>query len=128
MRSLGHPGGRPPEPRVNGQLFYPWRAADQHSVVLDILVQERRSIAAAKRCLRRLLAGLKYKPLQDRRGGAPQLRRCTARGPARHATSGEPSPEQSCREAAWADAPSRTPDATRQGTRARPAVPPRRTR
>jgi putative transposase len=35
---------------------------DQHGVVLDILVQDRRNGSAAKRFFRRLLAGLKYKP------------------------------------------------------------------
>jgi putative transposase len=35
---------------------------DQHGVVLDILVQERRNATAAKRFFKRLLAGLKYKP------------------------------------------------------------------
>jgi putative transposase len=35
---------------------------DQHGVVLDILVQERRNATAAKRFFKRLLMGLKYKP------------------------------------------------------------------
>ena len=35
---------------------------DQHGVVLDILVQERRNATAAKRFFKRLLIGLKYKP------------------------------------------------------------------
>jgi putative transposase len=35
---------------------------DQHGVVLDILVQDRRSATAAKRFFRRLLAGLRYRP------------------------------------------------------------------
>jgi putative transposase len=48
--------------RINGQLHYLWRAVDQHGVVLDILVQDRRNGSAAKRFFRRLLAGLKYKP------------------------------------------------------------------
>src|SRR3712207_1488570 len=48
--------------RINGELFYLWRAVDQHGVVLDILVQERRNATAAKRFFRRLLAGLKFKP------------------------------------------------------------------
>src|SRR5215217_1475596 len=41
---------------------YLWRAVDQHGVVLDILVQDRRNATAAKRFFKRLLAGLKYKP------------------------------------------------------------------
>jgi len=38
---------------LNGVLHYLWRAVDQHGVVLDILVQERRNSAAAKRFFRR---------------------------------------------------------------------------
>jgi hypothetical protein len=37
-------------------------AADQHGVVLDILVQGRRDADAAKRFFKRLLRGLQYKP------------------------------------------------------------------
>ncbi|MFC7556276.1 IS6 family transposase [Pseudoroseomonas wenyumeiae] len=48
--------------RINGELFYLWRAVDQHGVVLDILVQERRNVTAAKRFFKRLLVGLEYKP------------------------------------------------------------------
>ena len=48
--------------KINGELFYLWRAVDQHGVVLDILVQERRNATAAKRFFKCLLAGLKYKP------------------------------------------------------------------
>ncbi len=48
--------------RINGVLHYLWRAVDQHGVVLDILVQDRRNGSAAKRFFKRLLAGLKYKP------------------------------------------------------------------
>ena len=48
--------------RINGKLHYLWRAVDQHGVVLDILVQDRRNANAAKRFFKRLLAGLKYKP------------------------------------------------------------------
>jgi putative transposase len=48
--------------RINGGLHYLWRAVDQHGVVLDILVQDRRNATAAKRFFKRLLAGLRYKP------------------------------------------------------------------
>jgi len=34
--------------RIRGQLHYLWRAVDQHGVVLDILVQDRRNATAAK--------------------------------------------------------------------------------
>ncbi len=43
-------------------LHYLWRAVDQHGVVLDILVQDRRNATAAKRFFKRLLAGLGFKP------------------------------------------------------------------
>ncbi|WP_043838627.1 IS6 family transposase [Muricoccus aerilatus] len=48
--------------RINGVLHYLWRAVDQHGLVLDILVQDRRNGSAAKRFFKRLLAGLRYKP------------------------------------------------------------------
>jgi putative transposase len=48
--------------RINGVLHYLLRAVDQHGVVLDILVQDRRNASAAKRFFKRLLADLKYKP------------------------------------------------------------------
>ena len=48
--------------RINGELHYLWRAVDQHGVVLDILVQDRRNATAAKRFFKRLLKGLWYKP------------------------------------------------------------------
>ena len=48
--------------RINGKLHYLWRAVDQHGVVLDILVQDRRNATAAKRFFKRLLAGLRFKP------------------------------------------------------------------
>jgi putative transposase len=48
--------------RIGGKLHYLWRAVDQHGVVLDILVQDRRNASAAKRFFKRLLHGLRYKP------------------------------------------------------------------
>jgi putative transposase len=48
--------------RIDGAIHHLWRAVDQHGVVLDILVQDRRNATAAKRFFKRLLAGLKYKP------------------------------------------------------------------
>jgi putative transposase len=48
--------------RIRGALHYLWRAVDQHGVVLDILVQNRRNGAAAKRFFNHLLRGLQYKP------------------------------------------------------------------
>ena len=48
--------------RLNGVQHYLWRAVDQHGVVLDILVQEKRDGIAAKRFFKRLLQGLAYQP------------------------------------------------------------------
>ncbi len=48
--------------RINGEQHYLWRAIDQNGVVLDILVQARRSAAAAKRFFKHLLRNLQYKP------------------------------------------------------------------
>jgi putative transposase len=41
--------------KINGRLQYLWRAVDQNGNVLDILVQNRRDKAVARRFLRRLL-------------------------------------------------------------------------
>ncbi|WP_046706517.1 IS6 family transposase [Streptomyces europaeiscabiei] len=41
--------------RINGRLQYLWRAVDQDGNVLDILVQNRRDKAAARRFFRRLM-------------------------------------------------------------------------
>jgi putative transposase len=41
--------------KIAGRKHYLWRAVDQHSVVLDVLVQSRRDKKAAKRLLRKLL-------------------------------------------------------------------------
>ncbi|WP_114949191.1 IS6 family transposase [Microvirga calopogonii] len=48
--------------RIRGKLRYHWRAVDQHSNVLDVLVQSRRNKKAAKRFFRKLLRGLCYAP------------------------------------------------------------------
>src|SRR3984957_1736110 len=48
--------------RIGGVRHYLWRAVDQDGVVLDVLVQKRRSGNAAKRFFRRLLKGLDYEP------------------------------------------------------------------
>lgn len=48
--------------RLNGVLHYLWRAVDQHGVVLDILVQEKRDGVAAKHFFKRLLQELQYQP------------------------------------------------------------------
>src|SRR5437870_12078696 len=43
--------------KIHGKRHWLWRAVDQHGVVLDILVQERRDQVAAERFLRRVLDG-----------------------------------------------------------------------
>jgi len=48
--------------RINGTIYYLWRAVDQHGNVLDILVQPRRNAVAAKKFFRKLLKGLQYAP------------------------------------------------------------------
>src|SRR5580700_10547277 len=48
--------------RIRGMLHYLWRAVDQHGVVLDILVQEKRDGVAAKRFFKRRLHGSECKP------------------------------------------------------------------
>src|SRR5882757_10927837 len=48
--------------RIQGEQHYLWRAVDQDSVVLDILVQPRRDAKAAKRFFRWLQKGLQYVP------------------------------------------------------------------
>jgi putative transposase len=47
---------------INGAQHYLWRAVDQDSHVLDILVQSRRNKKAAKKFFRKLLKGLQYVP------------------------------------------------------------------
>ena len=66
--------------RISGELHYLWRAVDQHGVVLDILVQDRRNATAAKRFFKRLLAG----PASTSRGASsPMACAATARRGAR---------------------------------------------
>ena len=48
--------------KINGKLYYLWRAVDQDSNVLDILVQSRRNKQVAKKFFRKLLKGLSYVP------------------------------------------------------------------
>jgi putative transposase len=48
--------------KSNGRRHGLWRAGDQQGVVLDILVQERRSQEAAEASLRRLVEGQGYRP------------------------------------------------------------------
>jgi putative transposase len=47
---------------INGARQYLWRAVDQDSNILDILVQRRRNKQAAKKFFRKLLKGLTYVP------------------------------------------------------------------
>ena len=48
--------------KINGKLHYLWRAVDQESQVLDILLQTHRDKRAAKRFFKKLLKGLRYVP------------------------------------------------------------------
>jgi putative transposase len=48
--------------KINGAQRYLWRAVDQHGNVLDVLVQSRRNVVAAKKFFRGLLKGLRYAP------------------------------------------------------------------
>jgi putative transposase len=50
--------------KIAGKTHWLWRAADQHGIVLDVLVQSRRNATAAKRLLRKLL---------KRQGRAPRV-------------------------------------------------------
>ena len=43
--------------KIRGKRHWLWRAVDQHGVVLDILVQQRRDQQAAERFLRQVLEG-----------------------------------------------------------------------
>jgi putative transposase len=40
---------------INGKKHWLWRSVDQHGAVLDVLVQNRRDLHAARRLLRKLL-------------------------------------------------------------------------
>ena len=42
--------------KMKGEVFYLWRAVDQHGDVLDVLVQKRRNKKAARRFLKKLVA------------------------------------------------------------------------
>src|SRR5215468_4218720 len=50
--------------RINGQQQYLWRAVDQDSDVIDILLQPRRDQRAADRFLRRLVRGQGKEPFR----------------------------------------------------------------
>jgi len=48
--------------KINGETYYLWRAVDQEGTVLDVLVQSRRTAAAAKRLMRKLMKKLPCVP------------------------------------------------------------------
>src|SRR5204863_4665995 len=50
--------------RINGQQKYLWRAVDQDSDVIDILVQPCRDQCAAERFFRRLVRGQGHEPFR----------------------------------------------------------------
>ena len=47
---------------INGEVYWLWRAVDQHNQTLDILMQKHRRKRAAKRFFKKLLKGLRYLP------------------------------------------------------------------
>ncbi len=59
--------------RINGKLYYLWRAVDQDGNVLDVLIQSRRNGNAAKRFFRKLLKGAEVRAAGDRHRQARQL-------------------------------------------------------
>ena len=48
--------------KINGELTYLWRAVDADGNVLDVLVQNRRDTAAARRFLRKLMKTTRSAP------------------------------------------------------------------
>jgi putative transposase len=48
--------------KINGQTYYLWRAVDQEGNVLDVLVQSRRTAAAAKRLMRTVMETMQCVP------------------------------------------------------------------
>ncbi|WP_281996158.1 IS6 family transposase [Ruegeria faecimaris] len=48
--------------RLSGRKYWLWRAVDQHGVVLDEILQQKRDKRAAKRLLRRLIKRLGFIP------------------------------------------------------------------
>ena len=64
--------------RIQGQYRYMWRAVDQDGEVVDVLLQERRDAAAARRFFRQLLSRLGGEPrtiVTDRLGSYAVARR-----------------------------------------------------
>ena len=109
--------------QINGAQRYLWRAVDQHANVLDILVQSRRNVVAAKKFFRRLLKGPAVGAQGDRHRQA-----CPLAGAAPRARAvGDPSPvevpEQPRRELPSADPATRAGDETLQVDPARATVP-----
>src|ERR687894_3101497 len=48
--------------KINGRMYWLWRAVDQEGIVLDLFVQERRNQEAAEAFLRRVVEGNGYRP------------------------------------------------------------------
>jgi putative transposase len=72
--------------RIRGVLYYLWRAVDQHGVVHDILVWERRNGATAERFFTRLLQGLRGASRQIVAAGSTGSSRLLQRDHPRHHT------------------------------------------
>jgi transposase-like protein len=92
---------------IAGRQFWLWRAVDDEGEVLDLLVQRRRNKAAAVKLLRKLLKKQGFAPEALVTDKAALLRR----GKARNRIVGSPraglAQEQSGREFASADPPTR---------------------
>ena len=50
---------------IKSQVYYVWRAVDQHGTILGVLVQSRRDEKAAQKFLRKLLKDLKSRSCCD---------------------------------------------------------------
>ena len=99
--------------RIRGVLHYLWRAVDQHGVVLDILVQEKRDGAAAKHSFGACWRACIQAKAADHRWSA-QLRCRPTCSAARRQTPGQPVSEQLGRELASTNATAGAADAAVQ--------------
>lgn len=78
---------------IRSRRHWLWRAVDQHGIVLDILVQDRRDQAAAERLLRQVLDSCEYEP-RVVITTTSQLRASNSAGSAKRRASTTQAPEQ----------------------------------
>jgi transposase-like protein len=107
---------------INGRTHWLWRAVDQDAVILDILVQSRRSQEAAETFLRRLIDGHKCQPRVVNGQAGQRPTRDTPWAPAGRAPAAHGA-EQPGSEFAPADPPTGAGAPTVHVPRARSAVP-----